>query len=125
MSQSFAEIIDTDIERVFADWGVAATLQIVDQTYLPETQTISETVEELAVTVLESEAAGQMGRTLGGQGLSTQQRVWMKCVDFPGTELDSQMRLIVRDTVWGIHSRRSVWNGVLMEVELVRLEVET
>lgn len=117
-------ILADDLSRIFADWGQPATLQCVEQSYVPETQHILEDISERTVTVIELDQTGRIANSIGGQGLVESKRLCLLSTEFEASLINSAVRFLWQNGVWGVRSRRLVWNGAVVELELLRLGAE-
>ena len=81
------------LELGLLDWGLAITLQVVEQTYDEATQTVSETTTESAVTAIVGPEVAELSSDTGGQHRTTRRTFLMAATDWPDLSSDSLLRV--------------------------------
>jgi hypothetical protein len=97
-----AEMIDADLERQFADWGVTVTHQLVSVSFDPETLTSSETLVETELTALASTNKAGAAAGTGGHYLDSQTAFTFRTSDLPAADAGQLRRLVFSEIVYDV-----------------------
>ncbi len=97
-----AELIDADLERQFADWGVPVTYQLVAIAFDPETLTASETVDETETTALASTNKAGTTPDTGAALLDPQTSFTVRTAELPAATAGQVRRLVAAGVVYDV-----------------------
>ena len=97
-----AELIDADLERQFAAWGVPGTYQLVTATFDPETLTAGETVDETELTALASTNKAGTTPDTGAALLDPQTSFTVRTAELPAATAGRVRRLVAAGVVYDV-----------------------
>lgn len=102
-------------ELAFLDWGTPIVLQVVEQTYDPQTQTVAEVVTETELVAIAGPAEAQPAAGTGGQHLTQQGTFLIAAEDWPTVTTAAVRRLKVGDVVYELlETNQSAAVGLLL-----------
>jgi hypothetical protein len=93
-----------DRDRIFADWGEPFTLRQVTQSFVPETQLISEDVVESTLTGIIGTSPSSPTPDTRGQSSTVDLVVRVKAEEFPAAAGDVTCRIVSHGTEYDVIS---------------------
>ena len=95
-------LVDADLERQFADWGVPIVYQLVTSAFDPETLTVTETVDATELTALASANKGGTAADTGSQVLDPQTSFTVRTAALPAMTAGQVRRLVSDGVVYDV-----------------------
>lgn len=102
-------------ELAFLDWGTPLVLQVVEQNYDPQSQTVAEVVTETELVAIAGPAEAQPAAETGGQHLTQQGTFLIAVEDWPMVSTAAVRRLKAGDVVYEVvETQQSAAVGLLL-----------
>lgn len=102
MAEFTEEMLATDCERIFADWGRPAVYRRVTQVFSPETMQIVETYSDREITAVFRAEEGKPAPDAGGQQVRRERVLLFRIGDVPESPVSLTSRIVAEGVTYQI-----------------------